>query len=175
MKNLLKSVCVIFALLLLSSHIYGQNEQKIYLGFGTGFDYGGYGGKIEYLPIKSVGLFAGLGYNLLSAGYNVGATFKILPDKKISPNLMFMYGYNAVLKVNGASHYNMTSYGITIGANLDIETNGSGDKLSIGLFVPVRSEKFMDNYDSVKNNPNIEMKAELIPIALSIGYNFRMK
>ena len=172
MKRLSKNVCVIFALLFMGSHIYGQTEQQVFLGLGFGLDYGGFGGKIEYLPVKNFGLFGGLGYNLLSAGWNVGATYKILPEKKVSPNLMLFYGYNGVSKVDGAPEYEMTSYGVTIGANLDIKTGNKGNKLSIGLFVPIRSKKFMDNYDALKNDPRIELKNELMPIAISIGYNF---
>ena len=179
MKGLSKSVCIIFALLFMGSHIYGQEEQvyyeqsyqKTYLGIGFGLDYGGLGGKFEYLPIKNFGIFGGLGYNLLTIGWNAGATFKILPDNRISPNLMAFYGYNAVLKVEGASQHNKTSNGLTIGANLDIKSN-NGNKWSIGLFVPIRSSEFMDHYNSLKDDSDIEMKSGLMPILFSIGYNF---
>jgi len=153
----------------------GQNSQQIYLGFGYGFDYGGVGGKVEYLPVKNFGLFGGLGYNLLSVGWNVGATYKILPDNKISPNLMLFYGYNGVSQISGAPEYNMTSYGVTIGGSLDIKVGSKGNKLSVGLFVPIRSQKFMDNYDAVKNNPNIEVQNDLVPVAFSVGYNILLK
>ena len=171
-------VSVLTAVLFMGSRVYGQSEQQVYLGFGMGLDYGGmFGGKIEYLPVKNLGIFAGLGYNLLSVGWNVGATYKILPDKKVSPNLMVFYGYNGVSKVDGvgASEYEMTSYGVTIGANLDILVGNKGSKLSIGLFVPMRSSKFMDNYDAMKNDPRIELKNELMPVTISFGYNFVLK
>jgi hypothetical protein len=168
---------VLTAMLFAGNHAYGQNEQseqQVYFGLGMGFDYGGFGAKIEYLPIKNFGIFAGLGYNLLSAGWNLGATYKILPDKKVSPNLMVFYGYNGLSKVEGAPEYEMTSYGVTIGANLDILVGSKGNKLSIGLFVPIRSSKFMDNYDAMKNDPRIEMKNDLMPIAIGFGYNFKL-
>ncbi len=173
MKTIRKSVCIIFTLLLMGNVLYAQSdEQKVYLGLGFGFDYGGIGGKLEYLPVKHFGLFGGLGYNFLSAGWNIGATYKILPDKKVSPNLMVFYGYNAAMKVEGKSEYDMTSYGVTIGGNLDIMLGNKGNKLSIGLFVPVRSGKFTDNYDAAKADPYVEFKNELLPIGFSIGYNF---
>jgi len=174
-KSLLRNVCVIFVLFFMVSHIHGQDNRQIYLGVGMGFDYGGVGGKIEYLPVKHFGLFGGLGYDLLSAGWNVGATYKILPDNKVSPNLMLFYGYNGVTKVNGAPEYNMTSYGITIGGNLDIKLGTNGNKLSIGLFVPIRSQKFTDNYNLMKNDSNIEIQNGLMPIAISVGYNMLLK
>lgn len=165
-----------FVLLFMGNHIYGQSDhQRTFLGLGFGLDYGGFGGKVEYLPVKNFGLFGGLGFNLASVGWNVGATYKILPDKNVSPNLMLFYGYNAVLTVEGASEYDMTSYGITLGVNLDVKIGTKGNKWSFGLFVPIRSQKFMDNYDAVKKDPRIEIRNELIPIAFSVGYNFAIK
>ena len=173
LKTQLRNMCIIFVLLFMGSHIYGQNGKQVYIGLGVGLDYGGIiGGKIEYLPVNNFGLYGGLGYNLLSAGWNVGATYKISPDNKVSPNLMLFYGYNGVSKVEGASQYDMTSYGVTIGGNLDIKVGTNGNKLSVGLFIPIRSQKFKDNYDAMKNDPRIELKNELMPIAISIGYNF---
>jgi len=175
-KNLMRNIGYIFFLLFLGSHTtFGQNNQQVYFGLGMGLDYGGlFGGKIEYLPVKNFGLYGGLGYNLLSVGWNVGATYKILPDKNVSPNLMLFYGYNGVTKVEGAPEYEMTSYGVTIGGNLDIKVGRKGNKLSVGLFVPIRTQKFKDNYDAMKNDPRIELKNELMPIAISIGYNFAL-
>ena len=174
-KSLLRNLCVTFVLLFMGSHIYGQDSKQVYLGLGMGFDYGGLGGKIEYLPVKHFGLFGGVGYDFLSAGWNVGATYKILPDNRVSPNLMLLYGYNGVSNVTGASEYNMTSYGVTIGGNLDIKLGTNGSKLSIGLFVPVRSQKFMDNYNAMKNDSNIKLNNDLMPIAISVGYNILLE
>ena len=175
MKNLIKSICFVSVFLFVGNNLYAQSEQSVFLGLGCGLDYGGIlGGKIEYLPVKNVGIFGGLGYNLLSAGWNLGATYKILPDKNVSPNLMLFYGYNGVSKVDGASHYDMTSYGVTIGANLDISIGKRGNKLSVGLFVPIRSEKFNDNYDAIKADSNIEIENDLLPVAISVGFNFKL-
>jgi hypothetical protein len=149
-------------------------EHKVYLGVGYGFDYGGIGAKVEYLPTPHFGLFGGLGYNLLSAGWNLGATYKILPAKKVSPNLMLFYGYNAVFigADDYAKKYEKTSYGVTLGVNLDIRAGKKGNKCSIGLFVPIRSSEFKDNYDAAKDDPFLDFKNSLIPVGFSIGYNF---
>lgn len=173
LKRQLKNMCIILVLLFMGSHTYGQNAQQVYVGLGMGLDYGGlFGGKVEYLPVKNFGLYGGLGYNLLSVGWNLGATLKILPDKNVSPNLMLLYGYNGVSKVEGAPEYEMTSYGVTIGGNFDIKVGQKGNKLSVGLFVPIRSQKFMDNYNAMKKDPRIEIKSDLMPITVSFGYNF---
>src|SRR5690554_1095665 len=82
MKKLVKTVCAIFTLLCMGNQTYGQSEHQVYSGLGIGLDYGGIGAKVEYLPIKNVGVFGSLGYNLLNVGWNVGATYKIMPDKR---------------------------------------------------------------------------------------------
>ncbi|WP_410881454.1 hypothetical protein [Myroides sp. DW712] len=147
---------------------------KVYGGLGFGLDYGGFGAKIEYLPIEEIGVFAGVGYNLEEAGWNVGVSYKLKVSKRVSLNPLVMYGYNAVLQVDGASEYNMVSYGTTFGANVDIYVGNRGDKISAGLYVPIRSKKFMDNYDEVKDSSYIEMKNELWPIAIGVGYNWKL-
>jgi len=174
MKNITKNACVVFALLFVGCQVFGQNEQKVYLGAGMGLDYGGFGGKVEYLPVKYFGIFGGVGHNLQTVGWNVGVTGKMLPDKKMSPNLMLFYGYNGALKVIGGSDYDMTCYGVTVGANLDIKLGRKGHKLSVGLFVPFRTTEFKDNYEAAKNDPNIETLAPLLPIMLGVGFNWKL-
>jgi len=173
MKKLLKKICLLSMVVGMGS-AYAQENNQVYLGLGMGLDYGGVGAKVEYLPVKNVGVFAGLGFNLLSVGWNVGATYKIMPDKKVSINPMVFYGYNAVSKVSGAPNYDMTSYGVTFGANVDIKMGKQGNKLSAGIFVPVRSEKFMDNYDAMKNDPRVFLESSLIPVTIGVGYNFKL-
>ena len=148
-------------------------SKQTYFGLGMGLDYGGLiGAKLEHLPVKHLGLFAGLGYNTLSVGWNIGVTCKTAPDKTVSFNPMIFYGYNAFIKVENASEYSKTSYGITIGANLDIIVGGAGNKISLGLFVPIRSQEFKDHYDALKKDPRFELKNELPPVGISVGFNF---
>ena len=154
---------------------FAQNSEpknpKLYVGTGFGFDYGGIGGKLEYLPIKNLSAFFGGGYNLLSFGWNVGGSFKISPDKRFSPNLMIMYGYNGVIKGSDwiSEQYEMTSYGVSVGMNFDLKI-GQKNKLSFGLFVPFRSAEFRENYKDAQDDKRIEIGA-LPPIGISIGYN----
>ena len=180
MKGLLKNTFIVFVLLFavvqLNSQPSGKNDA--YLGIGCGLDYGGiFGGKIEYLPVKQVGLFGGAGFNLLSLGWNVGGTFKMLPQNRISPNFMVFYGYNAVFVGvdNYASKYNATSYGVTFGLNLDLKLGSSGNKFSFGLFIPLRSKEFKDNYNDVINDPNLKIHNELLPVTISFGFNFALQ
>jgi len=173
MKGLSKRWNVIFALLLTGSHIYGQyTEQKLFAGLGYGLDYGGFGAKVEYLTIKNMGVFAGLGYNHISAGWNVGATLKILPNKIVSVNPMVFFGYNGgVSKIKNAPEYEMISLGVTAGFNMDIML-GRKSKLSMGLFVPFRSRKFRDNHQAMKDDPALHITKDLVPVSFSVGYNY---
>jgi hypothetical protein len=194
MESLKRKWSAVLLLLVVSSGLYAQVEENgvdpaeeknglnpaeekksAYIGMGIGFDYGGVGSKVEYLPVKHVGVFLAAGYNLLSVGWNLGVTCKLIPDKRVSPNLVAMYGYNAVLKGEDsyAEQYNMTSLGLTVGVNLDIKAGSDGNKWSVGLFLPFRSGKFMDNYEKVENDPNMEVKIKLLPIGISCGYNFK--
>lgn len=152
-----------------------DDPNKLYVGLGFGLDHGGIGAKIEYQPIRTVGVFAGLGYNLAEVGWNVGASYKIIANKILTINPTAFYGYNAVLEVEGAPEYDKVSYGMTLGVNLDFHLGKNGNKLVAGLFVPIRSQKFLDHYDRVKDDPRVVMDTELIPIAVSVGYNFRIK
>ena len=174
MKKKLKLICLVSIFLFAGKNLHAQSEEqhvRMMTGIGFGLDYGGLGMKMEYLPIKHFGVFGGLGYNLSSLGWNVGATIKMLPDKKISPNLMAFYGYNGVIKVEG--YYGTVSYGVTLGANFDIAIGSTGHKISVGVFAPIRSNEFMDEYNDMKNNSYFSVKNELLPIAISIGFNYK--
>ncbi|MDR2564154.1 MAG: hypothetical protein LBC98_09495 [Prevotellaceae bacterium] len=172
MKNILIA-CI--ALIASANIAMAQSSEKFYLGPGFGFDYGGIGVKAEFLPVKNVGIFGGLGYNLASLGWNIGADYRITPDKKICPNLIAMYGYNGVLQLKGSSGSIVethTSHSITFGAGIDVKVGQKGNKISIYLLIPIRSSEFMDVYNFYKDAGAIER--ELMPIGISIGYNFAL-
>src|SRR5690606_32408860 len=97
-----------------------------------------------------------------------------MPDKKVSVNLKVFYGYKSNSKISATPEYDKLSDGITEGDNADIKMGKKDNKLSAGLFVPFRSQKFMDNYDAIKNDYRITMETELLPIAVGVGYNFKL-
>ena len=175
MKKKLKLICLVSIFLFAGKNLHAQSEveERVRMGLGFGLDYGGLGAKMEFLPIKHWGIFGGLGYNFLSVGWNVGTTIKMLPDKRVSPNLMAFYGYNGVIKVEGASFYNAISYGVTLGANFDIAISNAGHKISVGLFAPIRSDEFMNKYNDMKRSSFVSVRGELLPIAISIGFNYK--
>ncbi len=148
--------------------------KKAYFGMGLGLDYGGLGFQAEFLPIKYVGIFAAGGYNFNGIGFNAGASFKAFPNAKITPTVIGMYGYNAVIVVKGATKYNKTYFGPTVGIGGELKVGRRDNKLRIALFYPFRNEKFENDYDAIKADPYIKMDQEMLPIAYSIGFNFSL-
>ena len=165
-----------FIFLLFSS--YGQtnsNSKKtaFYGGIGAGFDYGGLGFKVEYLPVKNIGIFAGGGYNLAELGYNGGLSWKISPKKSWTPILVAMYGYNAVLIAKssfGMADFKKTYYGFTAGGGCDFSVGKKNNKVSLTVFVPFRSRAFADKYDFYKSI-SYDFNPDIFPFTLSIGFN----
>ena len=91
----MKRLFFFFSLMLLTSLSFAQNytrydipeqESKMNIGLGIGLDYGGIGGRITFLPVKRLALFAGVGYALVDFGYNLGAQLRIIPDNKFLPD-----------------------------------------------------------------------------------------
>lgn len=176
-----KSILLFLFLLLCQSSIsFAQNHDQekvqspVYLGIGLGLDYGGFGLKFEYQPIKYLGLIGSLGFNLQGLGINVGASFYPLPDKKFQPLATLLYGYNAAIINNDMSEYNKTYYGITPGIGAALKTGKKGNKLYLAIFRPFRSQSFKDDYQAMKNNPLIKIEQDILPVTFSIGFNWVM-
>lgn len=109
---------IIFSLVIITTHEgNAQFNEQVFFGIGVGFDYGGFGIRTEYQPVKYMGIFGGLGYNLSDPSFNVGVSFKILPDKMVIPVVTAMYGYNGVIKV---PYQGDTYYGFTPGIGCEI-------------------------------------------------------
>lgn len=150
-----------------------QTAPSFFLGPGFGFDHGGIGIKAEFQPVKYIGVFAGAGYNLASLGANGGVIYNILPDKRVTPVLTAMYGYNAVLKVDyldGGKEYSVYN-GLTFGAGVDFKLGYSKrNKINVNLLVPLRNSTFFKDYNYIRQNGTITQ--EMVPIGISFGWNF---
>jgi hypothetical protein len=180
MKNL-----IAFLLALTTFTAYAQNQKdstlkkinrtELHLGLGLGLDYGGLIGiQLNVNPHKNIGLFGGIGYALIEIGFNAGAKLRILPEAKFNPYISGMYGYNAVIKIEGASEYNKMYYGPSFGLGCEIWGNTRKGYFNVELIIPVRSQQFTDEWDAIKNNPGIEIKQDILPVAFSFGYNFKL-
>lgn len=151
-----------------------QNNQALFIGPGIGFDHGGIGAKAEFQPMKYIGIFAGAGYNLASVGANAGMICNLLPNRRATPVITAMYGYNAVMKVkylNGADYavYN----GLTVGAGVDFKLGRTEkSKINVSLLFPFRNAAFFKDYNNIRQNGVIEQ--EIYPVAFSFGWNYNI-
>jgi hypothetical protein len=146
---------------------------RVTFGLGIGLDFGGFGSRLTISPTKSVGLFAGFGYNLVGIGFNGGVRFRLAPAKRVNPTLLAMYGYNGVIKVFGMDQYDKSYNGLSIGGGIQLNSKRRTSYWSFELLVPFRSQKFYDDFDVVDRNPSIDISPPL-PVALSVGYHFSL-
>jgi hypothetical protein len=146
---------------------------NINFGVGLGIDYGGIGGKLSFVPTPHVAIFGSIGYNLNGAGYNGGVIFRILPERKVCPYGSFMYGYNAVIIIDGMEEANKTYYGGSISAGIELHRREKPNFWNFGLIVPIRSQEFRDDMDALKRNPNVEI-TEALPFGITVGYHFSL-
>lgn len=174
MKQLLLIILLTSVMIVQAQHIEETqnefyNEKPFYIGFGLGMDYGGIGGKFEYMFADFTGLFLGVGSNFNGIGINGGVMIKPLHRKQVTPYLLGMYGYTGTVKIEGASQFNMTDYGISTGGGIEIKTMNL-NIWQIGIVVPFRSQEFRDHYQFLKDHPEISLDNELFPIQISIGF-----
>ncbi len=147
-------------------------EVDVSAGFGIGLDYGGIGGRLTFAPAKYVALFGAIGYNFNGAGYNGGLIIRILPDGKVCPFISAMYGYNAVILIDGWDEANKTYYGVSFGTGIELRMR-SGNYWNFEMIIPARSQEFKDDFDALDQNPGIEIQAPF-PVQISVGYNFKL-
>jgi len=141
-------------------------------GFGLGINYGGIGGQFQYYPEKHIGLFAGGGYSLLTVGYNLGVEAHLTPDKSFSMFFSAMYGTNGFIIVEGASQFNKSYTGFSMGLGAQF-ANGRNPKnfFKAQIILPFRPDYDRD-LDALKNNPSIIFEDDPWPVLISFGYHF---
>jgi len=152
-------------------------KRTVDVGAGFGLDYGGLiGFQVTYTPIKYLGVIVSAGYHLVSFGWQLGLKGYILPKtnlKRVRPTLKVMFGSNRAIVVDGASQYNKSYVGFTPGAGVELRF---GEKKSHGLNIdlnfPISSSEFNNDYEALKNDPNIEITVPPAPVAFAIGYHF---
>src|SRR5262245_51836258 len=120
----------------------------------------------------SIALFGCLGYNFETAGFNAGAKLRLLPDKKVVPMIIAMYGYNGVIVVYGADQYNKTYYGPSIDNGIESHSRNDENFFTFELFIPFRPTSFDRDINALQNNPSIDI-GEPLPFTFSVGYHFK--
>ncbi|RQO31613.1 hypothetical protein DBR32_06575 [Taibaiella sp. KBW10] len=152
-----------------------ESYTKLFVGPGIGITYGGIVGiKAEFLPIKQLGIFAGGGYYLVNPGYNVGASFKILPDARFCPLVYGMYGCNSAINMEGNKSYNKVYSGFSTGIGADLRVGKNSNKLFFGLQYGFWNSKFNEDFGRIKADPRFHVTAEPAHIGLNFGFNFAL-
>jgi len=153
------------------SILHGQHPTRVNIGAGAGLSYGGFGARLTYLPVKHIGVFSSLGYNLNALGYNLGIQFHIPSEKKVSLYFAGMYGYNTVLIIDALySTSKTTYYGISAGTGVQFRIT-ERSFLSGEVLWPFRPQVYKDALDDLKSI-NYDVK-DALPVAFCIGYHFK--
>jgi hypothetical protein len=152
-----------------------KNAVSHHLGVGYGLPYGGIGGRYVFSPVEAVSLTAGVGYNFLNVGYNVGVMGNLPLSDYLQLYLFGMFGTNGVIIVEGADNENGSYTGISISSGVKLfSKRNSGAYWDFGLIVPIRSSSFKDDWDYIKNSGMFEIENDPWPVLFTIGYNFKL-
>jgi hypothetical protein len=142
---------------------------RVYMGLGVGIDFGGIGLNAMSMVTEHVGVFGAFGYNLDKIGLNVGV--RLYSKDQLArwrPYFSAMFGYNTVYYIKNAENFSRTFYGTTIGVGVDLKDSRS-NFWTLALQVPFRTDD-VKAYKSYLENSNVEIKRDLLPIAISLGY-----
>ncbi len=149
------------------------NPATVLFGFGIGLDYGGLGGRFTFSPAgegTKLGIFVAGGYAINGIGFNTGLTARIQAENHVVPTVTAMYGYNGVIKVIGASQYDKTYYGPSIGVGAEVKSrNNDRSHVHLELVLPFRPQAFNDDLKIIRSN-GIEIN-DPFPVLISVGYH----
>ncbi|HEX6848136.1 MAG TPA: hypothetical protein VF144_14240 [Chitinophagaceae bacterium] len=168
--------CLTILFLLFSNILQAQDpdhepKKEFDVGIGIGIDYGGIGARATFKPISHLGLFAAAGYNFNSIGFNAGGQWHF-PQKRNDFYITAMYGYNAVIAVSGDIEDKGTYYGVSAGLGYELHSRRRPNFWNFEILVPFRNSNFKDDVDALKYLGADLM--EPLPIAISIGYHFKI-
>jgi hypothetical protein len=189
----IKLFSVVAGFILISSNIYSQEDRipvkdeyvkklpanfthHLDFGAGLGLDYGGILGiQVGYAPVKHLTLFAAGGYYYFEFGWNLGIKGLIIPKTTkhiFRPFFKAMYGCNSVISVSGIDEYDKVYKGFSVGTGFELrfgkkKKNG----FDIDINIPLRTPDFWEDYNTMKNDPRLEVTQGPIPFGISMGYH----
>jgi hypothetical protein len=108
---------------------------------------------------------------LLEPAYNIGMMYRFLPHKKVSPTILAMYGYNAVIKITDRRDLSNTYYGFTVGAGCHIKNRSLYNNWAFEILLPLKNSAFTKDYNYWES----KLQNKILPIAITIGYNFALR
>jgi hypothetical protein len=143
----------------------------INLGLGLGVDYGMIGAKLSFVPVKQVAVFGSIGYGLIGPAYNFGATFRMLPEKKVCPYASLMYGVNTVVVWTDDSD-NRKYHGVSISGGIELHRKNKPNFWNFGLLIPIRPAAYRAYIDDMKRQG--DEFVEPSPVGITVGYHFAL-
>ena len=171
MKNILLIILIASTF---AFHASGQILDKVNVGVGMGLDYGGFGSRLTYQATSNIGLYGSLGYNLNQLGYNLGAHFKLPMSSRLDWVSTAMYGYNAVLMVDGPEgKIKTTYYGPSLGSGVHWKRATNDNYWSLELILPFRNQALSSAMDDL--NLAGYSVGKMLPLSFSLGYHFKLK
>jgi hypothetical protein len=119
------------------------------VGIGLGLDHGGIGVRLSLIKFtQQFELITGTGYNFVGFGWNAGLLLRSSPQKSVAAYIIGLYGNNAVIiqensnPYTGSGQQSKAYYGPSFGTGLEFRGRKRKNFFKLGLFVPIRSEKF---------------------------------
>jgi hypothetical protein len=150
-----------------------QEVKGLYFGLGMGQDLGGLlGVGFTYWPTPWVSGFVGGGWALVDLSYQVGAEVRLPNTKLASPFLTAMYGYNGAIHIEGKESLDGVYTGATVGAGVILRHRFRRNYWRFSLNAPIRSKDFLDDWQAIKDRPDVEIKQDLLPVTVGVGYHF---
>lgn len=70
--------------------------------------------------------------------------------------------------------YNHAYFGPSWNIGIELWTRSSPGFFNLELIVPLRSAEFRTDVRDLKNNPDLVMKDEVLPLAIALGYHFSL-
>ena len=154
------------------THAQTEDLKDLYLGVGFGQDLGGlFGLGITYWPAPWLSGFVGGGWAIADFSYQTGLEFRLPTEKRASPFLTAMYGYNGAIHVEGLEKLDGVYTGPTLGAGLILKQRTRRNYWRFSINVPIRSQEFLDDWEAVKNRPDVDVKSDLLPVTFGIGFH----
>lgn len=176
--NRLKHV-VVPAMLLFNLSTAAQEDDSfrgMFLGVGMGQDVGGIiGAKATYWVAPYLAGFIGGGWAVVNGGWNAGVEVRVPTRGRAQPLATAMYGYNGVIHIRGLERLDEIYYGPTIGAGILLKQRYTNNYWRFSLNVPFRPQEMYDDWEAIKQRPNVEVLTEPIPFTFGIGFHFSLR
>lgn len=150
---------------------------KLSIGGGGGYEFGGIGGNLIFYPQRNIGVFVGVGWPLTHiVGYNAGIKLRYAVDNNasvITPFFLFMYGYNTAIRYPNDNQYDKLFYNFTFGGGVDFRPAKSKlGYLSLTVYAPLRDPNAKNYINFINTFYAVGNSNKLFPLSVSLGYKF---